>query len=291
MIFLEILMTEQLSPSEVLTYSTVRIECKTSNTDVSIGTAFFFEFLKDGNKSVPVLVTNKHVIASAVEGRFLLHSADSSGSPSPGSVITVKLDNFEQRWIEHPNQEIDLCIMPVAPLFVEAKKQARQPFHVSLDPTLIPTIKEMQDLTALEDIIMIGYPIGIWDSKNNMPVVRRGITATHAGTDYEGRQEFMIDAACFPGSSGSPVFLFNSGSYTTKTGSINIGSRIKLLGILYAGPQYTTSGELQIINVPTQQKVIAISHIPMNLGICIKAQQLLKFETILTTLLEQKKNT
>jgi hypothetical protein len=262
-------MAVQLSPSEALTYSTVRIECKTRNAGVSIGTAFFFEFLKEGDKSVPVLITNKHVIAGAVEGRFLLHTADPSGGPLPGATINVQLDSFEHRWIVHPNKEVDLCIMPVAPLFFEANKQAKQIFHVPLDPALIPTLEEMRELTALEDIIMIGYPIGIWDSKNNMPVVRRGITATHAGTDYEGRQEFMIDAACFPGSSGSPVFLFNFGSYTTKAGGVNIGSRIKLIGILYAGPQYTTQGELQIINVPTQQKTIAISHIPINLGICI----------------------
>jgi len=72
---------------------------------------------------------------------------------------------------------------------------------------------------------MVGYPVGIWDSANNMPVIRRGITATHPGKDYEGKSEFMIDAACFPGSSGSPVFLFNLGSYPQKAGGIVIGTR------------------------------------------------------------------
>ena len=27
---------------------------------------------------------------------------------------------------------------------------------------------------------MIGYPKGVWDAKNNPPVIRKGITATHA---------------------------------------------------------------------------------------------------------------
>ena len=53
----------------------------------------------------------------------------------------------------------------------------------------------MSELSAIEEIIMIGYPVGIWDSANNMPIVRKGITATRPDIDYEGRKEFMIDAA------------------------------------------------------------------------------------------------
>jgi hypothetical protein len=31
---------------------------------------------------------------------------------------------------------------------------------------------------------MIGYPNGIWDAKNNLPVIRKGITATHANIPW-----------------------------------------------------------------------------------------------------------
>lgn len=37
---------------------------------------------------------------------------------------------------------------------------------------------------------------------------RRGITATNINFDYNGKKEFVIDAACFPGSSGFPVFIW-----------------------------------------------------------------------------------
>jgi hypothetical protein len=57
-----------------------------------------------------------------------------------------------------------------------------------------------------------------------------------------------------------------------------MGSRIKLLGILYAGPQYTVHGEIKIVTVPTQQKPISVANIPNNLGIVIKAEQLNAFE-------------
>lgn len=131
---------------------------------------------------------------------------------------------------------------------------------------------------------MIGYPNGIWDAVNNAPILRRGVTATYPRLDYNGKSEFMIDAACFPGYSGSPVFLFKIGAYQIKSGATAIGTRLKLLGILYAGPQHTATGDLEIVNVPTHQRVVAFSRIPNNLGCVVKAKKLLDFEQILEQL-------
>ena len=159
-------------------------------------------------------------------------------------------------------------------------------FFVSLDAKLLPTDDDLRELTALEEVLMIGYPNGIWDSTNNMPIVRRGVTATHPNLNYEGRLEFMIDAACFPGSSGSPVFLFNTGSWIDRRGNTIMGAlRIKLLGILYAGPQHTAEGEVRIVTVPTQQKVVSISTVPNNLGLIIKASRLREIDELLRALL------
>jgi hypothetical protein len=198
----------------------------------------------------------------------------------------VTLDSFQQRWIPHPDPGVDLCIMPFAPVLHEAQAKGLAPFFVPLDKTLIPTAGELDGLTALEDVVMIGYPIGIWDAHNNMPVIRKGITATHPANDSEGRREFMIDSACFPGSSGSPVFLFNVGSYASRDGATIIGNRIKLLGILYAGPQFTSEGQIRVVTVPTQQVAVTVSQIPCNLGICIRAERLLDFEPLLQELID-----
>ncbi|MCY1522101.1 hypothetical protein D9M68_569460 [compost metagenome] len=58
-----------------------------------------------------------------------------------------------------------------------------------------------------------------------------------------------------------------------------MGSRVKLLGVLYAGPQHTATGSIQVVNIPTRQEPIAISRIPNNLGIIIKAKKILELET------------
>lgn len=150
-----------------------------------------------------------------------------------------------------------------------------------MDEQLLPTANDLGNLMAIEEVVMVGYTNGIWDHVNNMPVFRRGVTATHPNADYCGRKEFMIDAACFPGSSGSPVLLYNFGNYSDRKGNTIIGSRIKLLGILYAGPQHTATGEIAIQTIQTVSKPVAISRIPNNLGVIIKAERLKDFEAIL----------
>jgi hypothetical protein len=140
----------------------------------------------------------------------------------------------------------------------------------------------------MEEIVMIGYPNGLWDELHNLPIIRKGITATHPGLRLNGKPEFLIDAACFPGSSGSPVFLANIGSYVSSEGALCAGSRVMLLGTLYAGPQHTTTGEIIIVNVPTDTKQVAVGSIPNNLGYVIHASELLVLEEAVRKALEPR---
>ena len=60
-----------------------------------------------------------------------------------------------------------------------------------------------------------------------------------------------------------------------------LAGRIKLLGVLWGGPQFNAVGELQIVPVPTANALsreIALSRIPMNLGYCVRADELHWFE-------------
>ena len=275
----------ELSLTEQLAFSTVRIQAVQKDGRVATGTGFFFRLNDDGKQYVPVIITNWHVVEGGYQGRFSLTLADDKGGPIDGAYKEILIDNFESRWIKHPDPKVDLAVMPIAPLLEEANKLKLRVFFISLDKTLLPSAEDLSNLTAVEEILMVGYPIGIWDSTNNLPIFRRGITATHPAKNYNGKNEFMIDAACFPGSSGSPVFLHNVGNYVNRSGGTVIGSRFKFLGILYAGPQYTSNGEIIVVEVPTKQIPVVATQIPTNLGLVIKSNSLLAFEDVFRALL------
>jgi hypothetical protein len=260
--------------TEEITLCTARIECTLANGEESTGTGFQYQFAKlpDGRELIG-LITNKHVVRGAVSGAFHMTLRDSSGNPAYGQHHRVQLDAFETRWIPHPDPDVDLCMLPIGPFINALEAKQVLPFVLSLDESLLPSEDELASLGALEDVLMVGYPNGIWDSVNNQPIMRRGVTATHPRLDYEGRKVFMIDAACFPGSSGSPVFLYSNGGIN-REGSMFIGLRVKLLGVLYAGPQHTATGQLVVVDVPTVQTPMAISRIPNNLGLVIKAERI-----------------
>lgn len=272
----------ELSITEQLTYTTIRIECVNKNGETQTGTGFFFQFLNDKEKKthVPVVITNKHVVKDTVKGKLIFSKADSNGNPIDTDHWGMFLDNFESFWRLHPNSDVDICAMAIAPFLKLAEQQNVKLFYRTFSKDTIPNETQKEDFTALEDILMIGYPNGIWDEKNNKPILRKGTTATHPNKDYNGKKEFMIDAACFPGSSGSPVLLFNGNGYTDKKGETYLGTRMFFLGALYAGPQHTATGEIQIVTVPNFQKPIAFSRIPNNLGLVIKAESVMELESL-----------
>jgi Trypsin-like peptidase domain len=283
------------SLSEELIHSTIRIECQYSLKDSNgkiistngTGSGFIFSFKLNESDSttIPVIVTNKHVIQNAIKGKFLFTKKDSIGNPIYGEKETIEVNNFQQYWLAHPDPSVDLCIMPIAPILNQSIKNNKPIYYKNFDENLIPKKEVWDSFTALEDILMIGYPIGLWDSKNNIPIIRKGQTATPMKIDYQGKSEFLIDIPAFPGSSGSPIILYNQGSYATDTG-ISLGTRLYLVGILYAGPIYNAkgTGEITIHNLPIN--ITTSTGVPINIGVSIKSYLLLDFKKELKKLLK-----
>ena len=160
-----------------------------------------------------------------------------------------------------------------------AKKRGKELFYSVFTKENIPTDEEMSKFFAVEEVLMTGYPIGLWDKRHNLPLTRAGITATHPNVNYNGREEFVIDVAVFPGSSGSPVVQYNRGAIYQNSG-ITFGERFKLIGIAYAIPEYTSKGEVEVVKIPTEVKPDKVN-MPTNLGYIIKAKKILDFEKMI----------
>ena len=129
---------------------------------------------------------------------------------------------------------------------------------------------------------MIGYPNAMWDKENNKPIMRKGITATKYMFDYNGKKEFLIDIASFEGSSGSPIIAYEEVRLKGPKEKEILIPELYLLGVLYAGAMYKTTGEIFVTDIPTSQREISETYIPMNLGIGIKSEKVSDFKNLFT---------
>jgi hypothetical protein len=178
-------------------------------------------------------------------------------------------------WILHPNPDIDLCAAPLIYLLDRAGFKLEEVYRVPFNAANILSDEELLNLRGVEDVVMIGYPQGFWDNVNNMPLVRRGITSTHAGIDFKGKPEALIDMACFVGSSGSPVILLNEGLVPDGPRSFTLGHRCVLLGVLHSGFLMTAEGEIEYQDIPTVLTPVTKTKLTCHLGTYVKSRELL----------------
>lgn len=261
------------SISERLMFNTVRLE---TADGMSSGTGFFFNFKID-ESIYPTIITNKHVVRYNPDEimRFHLHLGNPDGTVTENCQVVIKV-----KWIFHSSQ--DLCFCFVNPVFEKVKLETgKSVFYVPNDESILATEDKLKDLSALEELVMIGYPNGLWDFYNNYPIFRKGFTASHPSVDFNNEPIGLIDAACFPGSSGSPIYILNEAGYTDRYGNTYLGSsRIIFLGVLYSGPRMNVEGELVEEPIPTLNDFVLKPSVKMmiNLGYYIKARELLEFK-------------
>lgn len=249
-----------------LLFSTVRIDTMGPGGG-GAGTGFIFRYQPSGSSNspqgVPLLITNRHVVEGAHVGNVtFLRAADESLSAAvAGETFTFNFTEFPKHWFYHPDPSIDLCLLPLALWLKHAQqKHGVTVFLRALTEDLIP---KPDQLDAVEDVYMVGYPNGLMDDVNYIPVVRKGITATPWHADYKGRAEFVIDASVFPGSSGSPVLLIDRPWEPL--------NRLFFLGVLSSGYFRTTHNEIVRTAVPVgRQSVVEIQEM-IDLGIAIKS--------------------
>lgn len=290
-------MTSNLSFTEQLCFTTVRIVGYDESGNSHTGSGFFYNFLKqdvDGKElaRIPTIVTNRHVLEECRKIEFNIPVIkEESVHKGPNDIgindlaftkLEVDEEILQHVLIYHPNENVDLGLLDITGLLVGLLEYANQnPFFKTFDNSFILTgEKAISELDAIEEIIMIGYPNGLWDAKNNLPIFRRGITATHPAVDYNGYKEFLIDAACFEGSSGSPVFLYDRVAGRNKLTNETNAKREVLLGVLWGGEGMDIEGEMREVKIPTKKSKPFVE-IMLNLGCVIKAERILDFESLI----------
>jgi hypothetical protein len=176
-------------------------------------------FLVTINNIFP-LVTAKHVVfdikkESFIDNSMLMFFNTLDGKIQLRSIDQIK-SSFECNWIFHQNREVDIAIMPFG--YDQQNDDVRfVPDNVFLSA---------EQLYEVYDIFFLSYQPGIRIQQKILPIFRSGIISL-MNEDYT----FYIDAAAFPGNSGSPVFLKPSLLYSeTEVSTIGGGRFVGVIG-------------------------------------------------------------
>ena len=263
------------SIAEQLFFTTIRVDTVADNGAPCSGTAFLFAH-RIGDQTYPVVVTNKHVVSGMRSGGLTFH-VRKDDKPDLGKGFRLNIDGWADVWFGHPVDDIDIAVAPFAPMEAHIKQQNNVDlFYRWVETAMIPSQEQLEKIDALETVTFIGYPNGVWDNANLLPIARRGTTASPLAVDFAKTPRFIIDASVFGGSSGSPVFLLNQGMYTEKTGGTVLGSRLFFLGVVAAVFYRSQLNEIISVPIPTQLQPMARQQEMIDLGVVFKARTVLE---------------
>lgn len=252
--------------AEQLFFSTVYLRGDDGAGTVWTGTGFIINYEVEHGGYVPILVTNKHVLENATTLTIRMVRGV-EGQPTPSATETSVLGFNHATWLGHPRPEVDVAVIGVNAILEQMAQDGAEPFYRGFTADLLLTAEQAQDLDALESVTFVGYPNGLYDTANFLPIARRGQTATPLQNNYKDLPAFLIDASVFGGSSGSPVVIFDRGTYTNRAGQAHVGTRFHLLGVVASVHVRQVLGD--VLDLPTT--TVARIEDPIDLGIVFKA--------------------
>lgn len=265
----------------VLPYTVVKIEGTSHNNPkvVHSGTGFFYN-VETNQGPIPMVATNKHVIDGFDELRFHMALSDNDGKRLFGKAEIVTLSTAQLPILRHSDPNVDLAMVAAWPILAQLKESGKNPYFMPLSRRSFPPDWLSRKLSAFTNVVMIGFPNGLMDVTNNLPISRRGTLSTHYYADYNGLKNFVIDIAAFGGSSGSPVFAYFDAMAPAEDGFYIGGSQCHFIGVLHSGPTISAQGEVMPAPIPTARQVSTMS-LMMHIGYCAKVSLLEDFVPLL----------
>jgi V8-like Glu-specific endopeptidase len=277
-----------MSIENALVRSTVRIMAgKNGHEPFSVGTGFYYKVQQPNTNMAKIFIlTNKHVIKGADYIRFVHSYADSLENIDEHHQPIGRVDKTEQLPIasfivNHPSPDIDLCAIDITLILAPILQSGKKLRAMYLDYSWIIKDEDKKNVRDIEQVLVVGYPRGIWDQHNNMPISRIGNTATHPLANYQNKRNFLIDVAAFQGSSGSPVFSYEAPMFRQASGAYTPGTKVNLIGVIWGVVESSVEGDLKIAEVPSALKYIPVLNTSLNLALALQADAIKDLDALI----------
>lgn len=148
----------------------------------------------------------KECLADKIE--FPIRKINEDGSIG-WPIISINSDELRSRLKIHQNPDVDIVVIDVFDRIMKLIKR------ISDGGSSIIRFDGIKNLYLPEnskirvhggdDVIVIGFPRGMYDDVNKYPVLKSGMIASYWGQCFRGEPMFLLDAKLLEGSSGSPV--------------------------------------------------------------------------------------
>ncbi len=218
-----------LEPTELATCGTVLLWTERKDgVFEDRGTGFFYR-----NGSNRFVVTARHVLLDDYDNfrsptvRFRLKTDSEDLSKSRD--VHLPLWNHGEPQFRLADDPIDLAAIPVPDDLVAGT------YIRDFSPEMTPPTSLVLPLGT--DVLVIGYPKGLYDEANNLPLARRGSIASVYRAHFNKRPIFKLDAHLHVQMSGAPVLLNPTATLFGRSGRFEMrnGQVSFFLGVHFRG--------------------------------------------------------
>ena len=215
--------------------STAVITWHPNASEISIGSGFFIlyqvsrDVAADRSTYKVLLITNRHVLPpdhsrAEISVRIVVRQNNGGLEVKDVSVPIFGGDGVRLPSVAfHPDHDVDVAAIDVGKVLMEQRAnfimQAVES-HVAVTKELLIRPEDLKEaaIGIGTQVYLLGYPAGIFDTRNTSPILRIGVISSEPDHDFAFNERlrnayglprkvrgFLIDANVFPGSSGSIV--------------------------------------------------------------------------------------
>ncbi|WP_049871211.1 S1 family peptidase [Ramlibacter tataouinensis] len=187
---------------DALLLSTVRVATFQGPQPLTAASGFLFE--RDTRLFV---VTSRHVLSDPPSGHepdrieITLHTSETRlAQVAVQSLLLYDGGRAVWRQGRDASGAIDVAV-------IELQRHALPPGVVLRPFTPAHLLGSLEGVEVGQPLLLVGYPLGFYDTVHHLPVVRQAAVASAFGVRFQGQGLFLTDARAHRGSSGGAVVM------------------------------------------------------------------------------------
>jgi S1-C subfamily serine protease len=197
-----VLATRKALMIEPLLLSTTRVATFDGDKALTVASGFFFE--RDQHL---FLVTSRHVVIDEPSqhhpNRLEIDFHTDEVNLTQFTVLSVMLyQDGKGVWLQGRDSggDIDVAVVELDrnALPPSVKLRCFTPAHLQ---------RRLGDVEVGHSALVVGFPLGFYDTLHHLPVVRQAVIASAFGVRFQGQGYFLTDARTHRGTSGAPVVM------------------------------------------------------------------------------------